>query len=169
MQIKRIGIICLAGRGHLYPATALGRKLRDHGFEVTIFNRNVARSLVQAASLRFGLIQDVCSDHVDVFPPQSCRGPGPNTLNIMFNHALLVLQYARQVFTQARIEALLVDQMDLASGTVADILGIPFLNLCFSPPLYFDDESPPLFLTGNRALDSQRSDAMRREMHCSVD
>jgi len=61
----------------------------------------------------------------------------------MYDHSLLVLRQARNVLVKTGIDALLVDQLDFASGTVADILGIPFVNLSFSPPLYLDDESPP--------------------------
>jgi MGT family glycosyltransferase len=42
-----------------------------------------------------------------------------------------------------KVDALIVDQLDLATGTVAELLGIPFVNICIQPPLYLDDEVSP--------------------------
>ena len=95
MPIRRLGILCLPGRGHLYPATALGRRLKHRGFQVTVFNRNITRSIVRVSGLLFHSLDEKDKGFVD------CRSPlydglGPNTLDIIYDHSLLVFRQARE-------------------------------------------------------------------------
>jgi zeaxanthin glucosyltransferase len=149
MKIKRLGIFCLPGRGHLYPASALGRSLKDRGYQVTVFNRNIARAIVNNFGLLFTPIEDRLERSVYLVKSQPPECNGPNTLDIIYDHSLLVLRHARDILSKVHIDALLVDQADLATGTVAESLHIPFVTVSFFPPVYLDDEVPP-FIYGWR-------------------
>lgn len=141
--IKRISIACLPGRGHLYPATALGRKLVKHGYEVTILSRPITRGVVKAANLNFHGLGDPPSERPTEVGELNLRHNGPNTLTVIYAHADSVLRQARDILASLACDCLIVDQADLASGSVADSLGIPFVNVSFALPLYLDDEVPP--------------------------
>jgi UDP:flavonoid glycosyltransferase YjiC (YdhE family) len=61
----------------------------------------------------------------------------------MLTHARLVLQRGPSAVAATGVEALIVDECDVAAGTVADLAGLPFVSLCLSPPRYLDDHVPP--------------------------
>lgn len=164
-QKKRLGIFCLPGRGHLYPAIALGRHLKSNGYQVTVFNRNIARSIVTASGLDFGLIEDEyppCAHYPGLASSIQCpqRLIGPPTLDTIYRHCLLVLRQAHRLLQSLDIETLLVDQADLATGSVAELLQIPFATVSFFPPVFLDDESPPFIYQwspGSGAFEQRRN------------
>jgi zeaxanthin glucosyltransferase len=145
--IERLGIFCPPGRGHLHPATALGRYLKTRGYEVTVFHWRASRAAIATSGLSFKpLDSDLESSHPLAFL-QNERLVGPNSLDVLDAHASLVLKQGHVAVAEARIQALIVDQADLAAGSVADFLGIPFLNISAFPPVYLDDECPPFIFT----------------------
>jgi zeaxanthin glucosyltransferase len=94
------------------------------------------------------------------FPKSRGTQFGPNTLGVIHHHASLVLNYAREAVLNAGIEALLVDQADLAASTLAEVLRIPFINLSVLPPIYLEDESPPFIYAWKpdiRGFDNRRN------------
>jgi zeaxanthin glucosyltransferase len=138
---KRIGIIAAPGRGHLYPAVALARRLVKDGFAIVVFDRNVSKAFIHSSDLEFRSI--------DSSEPRA-RGNldgqsdwGSNSVTPLHAHASLVLKNGQQVLKEEKIEALLVDQADLASGSIAESLGIPFLNVSMFLPVYLDELIPP--------------------------
>lgn len=141
-MINRLGILAPPGRGHLYPATALGRRLKKHGYQVTIFDRCTAKAVVAAAGLQFHAI-DITDKHNRAWAAGNEKLVGPQSLSVLRAHALLVLRNAYSALAGAKVEALLVDQADLAGGTLADRLGIPFINLSMFPPVFLSEDVPP--------------------------
>lgn len=140
-MINRLGILAPPGRGHLYPATALGRRLKKRGYQVTVFDQRTARAVVAASGLLFQAI-DITDKHSGAWAASE-KMVGPRSLNVLHAHALLVLRNAYRALADAKVEALLVDQADLAGGTLADRLGIPFINLSMFPPVFLSEDVPP--------------------------
>jgi zeaxanthin glucosyltransferase len=142
VTISRLGISCLPGRGHLYPAVALGRRLVSRGYRVTVFSRAIGHSIVRDAGLDFCPIED--EEGFPKLAKTALRAAnGPNTLNVMSYHCASVFRQLGAALSEAHIEGMLVDQADLASGTVAEQLGIPFITISILPPVYIDDDVPP--------------------------
>jgi zeaxanthin glucosyltransferase len=139
---KRIGVFCLPGRGHLYPATALGQHLKQRGYEVVFFGTRLIGSLVSSAGLSFSPL-DPSADLRSHLIGRPHTYPGPCTLDIIDQHATLVLAQAHQQLREQRIEALLIDQAELAASSIAELLDLPFASLSFFPPVYLQDETPP--------------------------
>jgi zeaxanthin glucosyltransferase len=137
-----IGIISAPGRGHLYPHVVLAKHLIQLGFKVTFFDRAISGPFFRTVQLRMVALDEF------VEKQSVCSIPETNTfelstIGVLHRHVSLVLANARNILAREGIEALLVDQVDLASGTVAENLGIPFLNVSTSPPVFLDDNSPP--------------------------
>src|SRR5258708_4031452 len=115
MMISRLGISCLPGRGHLYPAVALGRRLVSRGYRVTIFTRAIGRSMVRDAGLDFLPIED--EESLANFTKLALQTPnGPNTLNVISYHCASVFRHLDTALPEAGVQAMLIDQADLASG-----------------------------------------------------
>ena len=51
--MSRLGFLCFPGTGHLNPLTSLGRRLRQRGHQVTIFQIADVEPLIRAAGLNF--------------------------------------------------------------------------------------------------------------------
>lgn len=162
MQTKRIGIVCLPGRGHLYPAAALGRRLQSRGHEVLLFSQQIAKGFVKQAGLNFVAIDDQCAAFRATPSSKSTTDSGPNTVEVIYGHALLMLRRTPEIIHRLSIDVLLIDQADIASGTVADFLDIPFLNLSFLPPLYLNDDCPPFIYDWGMEKDDVASQRNRR-------
>jgi zeaxanthin glucosyltransferase len=139
---RRIGIFCLPGRGHLYPAIALGKRLKERGHHVIVFNRNITRGLVKNSGLAFCSIQ-YGTVAPGPYPESLASGIGPNTLNVIYEHSCFVLRGAYEAALNAKVDCLLVDQGDVATGSIADTLRIPFISLAMFPPVYLGDDTPP--------------------------
>lgn len=51
--MARMGVFCFAGAGHLYPMTALARRLEERGHEVVFFGIADTEEKVHAAGMKF--------------------------------------------------------------------------------------------------------------------
>jgi UDP:flavonoid glycosyltransferase YjiC (YdhE family) len=82
---------------------------------------------------------------------------------------LLVLTNASKICADSKIEALLVDQADLASGSVAERLDIPFISVSMFPPVFLDDDCPPFLFSWLPRLDEHGRRRNRRgnEFFCN--
>jgi zeaxanthin glucosyltransferase len=140
---SRLGIACLAGRGHLYPAIAFGRGLRRRGHDVTILSRKICAQIVSDSGLGFWPIDQGRGSGVAPELPQMPQR-GRYTMDVLYHHTQCVLSNMRTAIRATGIKALIVDQADLASGTVAECLGIPFVSIAFHPPVYLSDDVPPI-------------------------
>ena len=59
------------------------------------------------------------------------------TLDTVRRLTALGLREARAALELARLDEMLIDQLDLAAVSVAESLGIPFMTLCCAPPTYW--------------------------------
>src|SRR5579872_6927697 len=139
--MSRLGMFCFLGRGHLDPAAALGRCLVERGHEVIVFHRTIAQAAVRAEGLSFCPIDR--QDDSDN-PPDEHSSRWRRTVHALRDNARHVLREAAGTIDAGRIDALIIDQMDLATPSVAERLGIPFVTLSCTPPVFFEDSSVPL-------------------------
>jgi zeaxanthin glucosyltransferase len=141
--MSRIGIFTLPHTGHLYPATALGRKLAERGHEVIFFGNVITKAIIRAAGLKLHPLP----------VRESYASPRRKWMGLTLSNCLhgiqfstrIVLEEAPEAVRSAGIDALLIDQMDFAAGTVADWLKIPFVSLSIVPPIYVGADIPPIW------------------------
>jgi MGT family glycosyltransferase len=146
--MSHFGFLSFPAPGHLYPLTALGRRLRQRGHEVTFFQVPDAEPFLRAAGLGFRPIGE--ADH----PPGSLRrlveplgrlkgGAAMRfTIQRTLRDTLMLLRDAPAAVRAAGVDALIVDQVEFAGGTVAEHLGLPFVTAMAALPLNRDDRTP---------------------------
>ena len=146
--MARLGAFCFPGTGHLYPMTALARRLEERGHEVVIFGIADSAAVVRAAGIAFAQIG------TEEYPPGTLRALDLQlgelkglatfrfTVERVKNTARMVLRDGPRAVREAKCDALLVDEADMG-GNVAEHLGLPFVSLAFFPPLVQTDRIPP--------------------------
>jgi zeaxanthin glucosyltransferase len=146
--MARLGAFCFPGTGHINPMTALARTLAERGHQVVLFGIADIEARVRAAGVEFHLIGE--SD----YPPGTLRTldqrlselTGLATLRFTVgrikNTARMILRDGPEAVRVARVEALLVDETDVA-GSIAEHVGLPFVSIAFFPPLQQSDRIPP--------------------------
>src|SRR6516225_4009271 len=146
---RRIGILSFSSPGHYYPLTALGRRLQSRGHEVVYFQVADLEMPIRAAGLRFRQIGR------DDFPPgalrardeEVCRLKGFAALRCSFRaierKTLMLFRDAPAAIRDEGVDALLVDQIEMAGGTVAEHLGLPFVSVAAALPVNTDPSVPP--------------------------
>jgi MGT family glycosyltransferase len=147
---RRIGILSFSSPGHYYPLTALGRRLQSRGHEVVYFQVADLERPVRVAGLRFRQIGR------DDFPPGALRARDEELAQLTGRAALRcglrgIERKAEMLFRDApvairdeRVDALIVDQIEMAGGTVAEYLGLPFVSVAAALPINLDPSVPPV-------------------------
>src|SRR5215468_6297092 len=147
---RRIGILSFSSPGHYYPLTALGRRLQSRGHDVVYFQVADLEKPIRAAGLQFRQI----GEHD--FPPGSLRARDEEGGKLEGLAALRcgirgILMKSQMLFRDAPpaildegINALIVDQIEPAGGTVAEHLGLPFVNVAAALPVNLDLSAPPV-------------------------
>jgi zeaxanthin glucosyltransferase len=149
--MTHFGMICPAATGHLNPMLSLGCELQRRGHQVTLFGIHDARSKTLAAGLDFQVIGESefpVGSTVDFFAQLgnlSGFAAFQYTLNWMRQSATVVLRDTPALISASKVEALLVDQVSPAGGTVADYLEIPFISVCNALLLNREEGVPPAF------------------------
>src|SRR5215471_14516332 len=147
---RRIGILSFSSPGHFYPLTALGRRLQSRGHDVVYFQVADLESPIRAAGLRFRQI----GEHD--FPLGSLRARDEECGKLEGLAALRclirgIVMKSQMIFRDAPaairdegVDALIVDQIEQAGGTVAEHLGLPFVNVAAALPVNLDVSVPPV-------------------------
>lgn len=127
----------------------LGQELQRRGHHVTLVGLLDAQSKTEAAGLNFQPIGE------EDFPPGALTASFAElgklsgiaavryTVAILKGGANVMLRDAPAAIKAAGIEALLVDQVSLAGGTIAEKLGIPFITVCSAVVLNREPGVPP--------------------------
>jgi zeaxanthin glucosyltransferase len=144
-----LGLICPELTGHLNPMTTLGRELQRRGHRVTVITRPDGRRKAEAAGLGFAAIA------ADEFPEGALAAEREAlgrlaglpairfTAELLRRGAAAILQSAPEVVAREKIDALVVDQVARAGGTVADQLGLPHVIVCNALAMNPDPQVPP--------------------------
>src|ERR1700760_140190 len=147
---RRIGILSFSSPGHYYPLTALGRQLQSRGHDAVYFQVADLEPPIRAAGLRFRQIGQ--SD----FPLGSLRERDEEGGKLEGLAALRcgihgVVMKSQMLFRDAPaairdegIDALIVDQIEPAGGTVAEHLRLPFVSVAAALPVNLDVSVPPV-------------------------
>jgi len=148
--MARLGVFCFPGSGHINPMTALCRALELRGHSVVLFGVADVESRVRAAGIEFHLIGEAD------YPPGTLKALDERlgelsglaafrfTVDRVEKTGRMILREAPAAIRQERVDALLVDEMDVC-GTVAEHLGIPFVSVAIVPPILDDFRAPPFF------------------------
>jgi zeaxanthin glucosyltransferase len=158
--MSRFGIFSFPGTGHLHPLTALGRELIGRGHEVVLFQVADFEPLVRSAGLEFHRIGDREFPLGSLRPLDQTLGrlQGTQALAFIFErfrqNSAMVLREGPEVVRSESIDALIVDQAELAGGTVAEKLELPFVTAICTLPLNLDANVP--FFCFNANLDTGR-------------
>lgn len=148
--MARLGAFCFPGTGHLNPLTALARRLQQRGHTVIIFGIADVESRVRAAGIDFCLIgqSDYPLGTLQKLDQQLGEMTGTEvlrfTMNRVCNTARMVLRDGLEAVRNANLDALLVDEADMANN-IAEYLGLPFISLALIPPMVNDNRFPPFY------------------------
>src|SRR6516162_9940103 len=160
--MRRTGILSFSSPGHYYPITALGRRLQARGHRVVYFQIADLESPIRAAGLEFRRIGR------DDFPLGALRARDEELgrleglaalryfLRGLQRQTAMLFRDAPAAIHDEGIDALLIDQIETAGGTVAEHLKLPFVSVAAALPVNLDPSVPPVTLpwahrTGVRA------------------
>ena len=128
--------------------TSLARRPQQRGHRVVIFGIADTEAKVRAAGVEFcqvGALDYPLGTLAELDRKLSTlRGLNSFrfTVERVKNHARMVLRDGPSVVKAAGVEAMLVDEADMA-GSVAEALGLPFVSIACFPPLLREDTIPP--------------------------
>jgi UDP:flavonoid glycosyltransferase YjiC (YdhE family) len=148
--MARLGAFCFPGTGHLNPLTALARRLQLRGHSVVIFGIADVEARVRAAGIDFCLIgqEDYPLGTLEKLDQQLGEMTGLQairfTMERISNTARMVLRDGLEAVRNANVDALLVDEADMANN-IAEYLGLPFVSLALIPPMVQDNRYPPFY------------------------
>jgi zeaxanthin glucosyltransferase len=148
--MARLGAFCFPGTGHLNPLTALARRLQQRGHSVVIFGIADIETRVKAAGIEFCLIgqSDYPLGTLEKLDQQLGEKTGWQiirfTMERVSNTARMVLRDGLEAVRNANVDALLVDEADMANN-IAEYLGLPFVSLALIPPMVMDNRYPPFY------------------------
>jgi MGT family glycosyltransferase len=147
--MPHLGLICPELSGHLNPMTTLGRELQRRGHRVTVVGRLDARRKAENAGLGFAAIseQDFPEGAMQAISKELGALNGIRavqfTAELLRRGAAAILRDAPEVVAREKIDALLVDQVAQAGGTVADRLKLPWVTVCNALAMHPDPHLPP--------------------------
>jgi UDP:flavonoid glycosyltransferase YjiC (YdhE family) len=155
---RRIGILSFSSPGHFYPLTALGRRLQTRGHEVIYFQVADLERPIRAAGLQFRQIgqEDFPLGSLRSRDEEVCKLKGIDALRCglrgIERKSSMLFRDAPSAIRDEGIDALLVDQIEFAGGTVAEHLGLPFVSAAAALPINLDGRVPPcIFPWSHRA------------------
>ena len=149
--MTHFGIISPPVPGHIHPFAALGRELIARGHRVTYLQMIDLEEKIRSEGLEFEPLGS--SDHPRGSLPASLDALGRLkgfsalrfTIDAVAKTTVMVCRDAPEAIRRARIDALLVDQMEPAGGAVADHLDMPFITICNALAINRDPIAPPPF------------------------
>jgi MGT family glycosyltransferase len=148
--MRRIGILSFSSPGHFYPLTALGRRLRSRGHDVVYFQVADLERPIRAAGLEYRQIGR------EDFPGGSIRARDEElgqleglaalrcALRSFTRNARMLFRDAPEAIRDEGVDSLIIDQIEMAGGTVAEHLGLPFVSVAAALPINLDPSAPPV-------------------------
>lgn len=149
--MTHFGIVSPPVSGHLHPFAALGRELIARGHRVTVFHMADIERKIRSEGLDF--IQVGSSDHPLGSLPASLAALGRLEGTAAIHFTVKAVAKTSEMFCRdlpdavrrERVDALLVDQMEPAGGSVAEKLDLPFVTICNALAINRDRVVPPPF------------------------
>jgi zeaxanthin glucosyltransferase len=147
--MPHIGLLCPTASGHLNPMTTLGHELNQRGHRVTLVGTLDAKPKVLAAGLEFRSIGEAefpagsTADSFAELGQLSGLDAFRYTVTLFKQVTDTLLREAPTAFQNAGVEALIIDQTSFGGSTVAQLLDLPFINVCCALMLNQDPNVPP--------------------------
>jgi zeaxanthin glucosyltransferase len=147
--MANIAVICPPLPGHLNPMANLGRGLKRRGHSVKVFNIPALEQTVRSEELDFHPLGTAGADFLARRVALMAQKRGFDSLRFAVECSRqvseLLCQQLPAALTNAGIDLVLVDQNEPAGASVAQHLGLPFVNVCPSLPLNREKDIPPPF------------------------
>jgi zeaxanthin glucosyltransferase len=149
--MSHIGILCPGAIGHLNPMCNLGNELLQRGHQVTLFGVPEIAAKISQSNLEF------CAVGAIDFPPGSMESMHAQlgqltgldgfkfVAQFLEKENKMLFRDATPAISDAGIDLLIVDQLTLAGGTIADYLKLPFITVCNALPSNTEPGIPPYF------------------------
>jgi MGT family glycosyltransferase len=149
--MSHFGIISPPVPGHIHPMSALGRELIARGHRVTYLQMLDLEEKIASEDIEFEPLGQ--SDHPRGSLPVSLARLGQLqglqairfTIDAVARTTEMVCRDAPAAIRRKGIDALIVDQMEPAGGSVAEHLGLPFVTICNALAINRDPAVPPAF------------------------
>ena len=147
--MTQLGLICPPMHGHMHPMFSLGRELLRRGHQVTAFSLPEAERHARSAGLQFVPLGE------DEFPLGSLKGnlnrlarmSGVSavrfTIQMLRRESQVHLRDLPSLLKQHGVQAMLVDQVSPAAGSVCDAGNVPFFTICNALMLDQEPGIPP--------------------------
>src|SRR5579863_6833165 len=146
--MAKIALICPPLAGHLNPTGLLGRTLQGRGHSVTFFHIPGVASQVGSHGLMFHPVgpagTELLADRIRQLSAGGIRSLR-SAVRCSCESSEILCRYLPSALAQQNIDLVIVDQNEPAAGTVAEHLGLPFVNICPSLPLNREPDIPPPF------------------------
>ena len=141
--MAHFAMICLDAAGHLLSAGPVGQELVRRGHRVTVVSFESAGPLAKSLDLPLCVLE---SKSIPVQPSSlvrwAFRQVGVEVNAALRDHvrwlAEVVMKLAPTALRELGVDGLLVDEYLIAGGTVADHIGVPFVNV--SPSMFWNKE-----------------------------
>jgi len=147
-----IALACPELSGHLNPMSTLGRELMRRGHRVTVVARPDGESKAVAAGLQFAAIgaaefpRGAIAAQAAALGGMTAGKALRYTIEMMRLAAEVTLRDLPTVCREIGIDGLLVDQVNPAAGTTAEIERLPYVQVCNALALNRDPACPPAVL-----------------------
>lgn len=149
--MKHFGIFSPPVAGHVNPFCAIGRELIRRGHRVTVFHMADLETKIRSEGLGFVTIGQ--SDHPAGTLAATLRTIGSlsglpamrYTVGAAARSSEMFLRDGPQAIQDAKVDALLVDQMEPGGASVADHLRLPYVTVCNALALNRENGVPPPF------------------------
>lgn len=137
---------------------SLAKELRQREHPVTLFGLPDVKEKIDQFHLGFDGIgfqaigaRDFPRGSLNDFLVQNSQLSGMQGLNFTIRWAQkatsMMFRDAPRALHETGINFLLIDQMTVAGGTIADYLQLPYVTICSALPLDSDPETPPCFIS----------------------
>jgi zeaxanthin glucosyltransferase len=149
--MSHIGILCPGAIGHLNPMCNLGNELLQRGHQVTLFGAPEIAAKISQSNLGF------CAVGASDFPPGSMESmyaklgqltglDGFKFVAQLFEKEnKMLFRDATPAIRDVGVDLLIIDQLTIAGGTIADYLKLPFVTVCNALPSNMEPGIPPYF------------------------
>lgn len=147
--MARIGFLCLSATGHLNPTMALAKALQDRGHEPVFFNMiDNARKITELGLdfVPYGLTE-YPEGALKLIFEKIGKLKGIEGFQYFMERMLVQAEVSfrelPQSITEAKIDALVIDQLFPGGATVAQHLGLPYASLANALAVNHEDGVPP--------------------------
>jgi MGT family glycosyltransferase len=147
--VAHIGILPLPYPGHLYPSAALGAHLKGRGHRVTFFGLADAEAFVTNLGFDYVAIsREQCPvGYTRRVTEELGKLRGRRglkfTIEVACKRIDATMGSAPAAIREAAVEALVLDQAEMAGSTVAEHLKLPYVHLANALMLNMEPDVPP--------------------------